>query len=72
MKHMVYTFDFFPYFSRLKPNLRKSEIVGIRVLKRVQVAVCGISYIDLNNDTLKILGTHFSYNKKLKEEKNFF
>ena len=28
--------------------------------------------IDLNVDTLKILGTHFSYNKKLKEEKNFY
>ena len=28
--------------------------------------------IDLNNDTLKILGTHFSYNKKLKEEKKVF
>ena len=74
MKHMVYTFDyfFFPYFSRLNPNLRKSEIVGIGVLKRVQVVVCGICYIDVNNDTLKILGTHFSYNKKLKQEKNFF
>ena len=28
--------------------------------------------IDLNVDTLKILGTHFSYNEKLKEEKNFY
>ena len=28
--------------------------------------------IDLNFDTLKILGTHFSYNEKLKEEKNFY
>ena len=27
--------------------------------------------IDLNNDTLKILGSHLSYNKKLKEEKMF-
>ena len=27
--------------------------------------------VDLNNDTLKILGTHFSYNEKLKEENNF-
>ena len=26
--------------------------------------------VDLNNDTLKILGTHFSNNEKLKEEKN--
>ena len=28
--------------------------------------------IDLNIDTLKILGTHFSYNEKLKEEKCFY
>ena len=28
--------------------------------------------IDLNIDTLKIIGTHFSYNEKLKEEKNFY
>ena len=28
--------------------------------------------INLNIDTLKILGTHFSYNEKLKEEKNFY
>ena len=30
------------------------------------------SCIDLNIDTLKILGTHFSYNEKLKEKKNFY
>ena len=26
--------------------------------------------VDLQNDSLKILGTHLSYNVKLKEEKN--
>ena len=36
------------------------------------MAVCGLRCIDLNIDTLKILGTHFSYNEKLKEEKNFY
>ena len=34
------------------------------------MAIYGLHCIDLNNDTLKILGTHFSYNEKLKEEKN--
>ena len=29
-------------------------------------------YIDLNIDTLKLLGTHFSYNEKLKKEKIFY
>ena len=72
VKHMVDTSHFFSYFSGLKPNLTKSEIAGIGVLKGVQVAVCGMRCIDLNVDTLKILGTHFSYNKKLKDEKNFY
>ena len=59
---------FFLFFSGLKPNLTKSEIQGIGVLKWVQVAVCGMRCIDLNIDTLKIVGTHFFYNEKLKEE----
>ena len=36
------------------------------------MAVCGMRCIDLNVDTLKILGTHFSYNEKLKKEKNLY
>ena len=70
-KHMVDTFDFCLCFSRLKPNLRKNEIAGIGVLKGVQIMVCGMRCIDLNNNKLKILGTYFSYNKKLKELKFF-
>ena len=59
IKHMVDTFGGFSYFSRLKLNLRKSEIAGIGALKGVQVAACCMRCIDLNNNTLKILGTHF-------------
>ena len=69
IKHMVDVCYLFSYFSGLKQNLKKSEIAGIRALKGVQVAVCGLHCIDLNNDTLKISGTLFSYNEKLKEEK---
>ena len=36
------------------------------------MAVCGTRCVDLKIDTLKILGTHFSYNKKLEDEKNFY
>ena len=72
VKHMVDVFYLFSYFSGLKPNFKKSEIAGIGALKGVQVAVCGLRCIDLNNDTLKILGTHFSYNEELKEEKKFY
>ena len=71
IKRMVDTW-FFSHFTGLKWDLRKSEIAGIGVLKGVQVAVCGMCCIDLNNDTLKILGTHYSYNKIMKEEKYFF
>ena len=35
------------------------------------MAVCGIQCVDLVLDAIKILGTHFSYNEKLKEEINF-
>ena len=42
-----------------------------RALKGVQVVVCGLRCIDLNNDSLKILGNFFSQKEKLKEEKIF-
>ena len=64
----MYLMLFFSYFSGLEPNFKKSEIAVIGAPKGVQVAVCGLRYIDLNNDTLKIVGTHFSYNEKLKVE----
>ena len=41
------------------------------VMKGVQVTVCGMRCIDLNNNMLKILDTQFSYNEKLKEENKF-
>ena len=44
----------------------------LEILKGVQVMVCGLRCIDLNNDSSKVLGTHFSYNEKLKEEKKCY
>ena len=44
----------------------------LQFLIRVQVAVCGPRCVDLKTNTLKILGTHLSYNEKLKDEKNFY
>ena len=66
IKHMLDVFLSFFAFFWIKTRLKKSEIEGIGALNGVQVAVCGLRCIDLNNDTLKILGTHFSYNEKLK------
>ena len=62
------TFKLFSKFSGLKRNMLKCEVAGIGSLK-VKMAVCGINYIDLTTETIKILRVHFSYNKKLKTKK---
>ena len=62
-------FNTFSNFSGLKPNKAKCEIAGIGVLNGVQVALCGRKCV--NNETVKILGVHFSYNKNLKHDKSF-
>ena len=61
----------FPDFSRLKPNKTKCDNAVIDVLNGVQVALCGMNCVNLNNETLKILGVDFSYNKNLEQEKSF-
>ena len=61
----------FSLISGLKPNEAKCEIVGIGVLKGVPLALCGMDCIDLTKKTIKVLGIHFSYNKKLETEENF-
>ena len=33
---------------------------------------CGMKYIDLRNETIKILGVYFSYNQEIKDDKNFY
>ena len=69
---MINSYHIFSRFSGLRPNLSKCEIAGIGVLKGVKVAVCGMQCVDLVLDTIRILGTHFSFNEKLKEdERNF-
>ena len=49
-------FNTFSKFSGLKPNKSKCKIAGIGALKRVQVALCGMRYIDLVSNIIKILG----------------
>ena len=58
-------------FSRLKSNKTKCEIAGIGVLNWVQVVLCGMKCVNLNNETIKIVGVHFSRNKNLEQDKNF-
>ena len=71
IRELMKTFKLFSKFSGLKPNILKCEVAGIGSLKGVKMAVCGIKCIDLTTETIKILGVHFSYNQKLKTQKNF-
>ena len=52
-------FEHISIFSGLKPNKSKCEIAGIGVLKGFQIALCGMEYVNLKNNTIKILGIHF-------------
>ena len=54
-------FDKFSKISGLKPKL-KCGIAGIGALKGLRVALCGMQCISLNEQTVTILGIHFSYN----------
>ena len=63
-------FQGFAQFSGLKPKKSKCETAGIDVLKGVKVALCGMRCANLHEDTIKILGIHYSYNKQLKNDKN--
>ena len=56
-------------FSGLKPNKIKCEIEVIGALNGVQVVLCGMKYVNLNNEIVKMLGVHFSYNKNFEQDK---
>ena len=71
VKKVMNVFDTFSIYSGLKPNKSKCEIAGIGILKGVSVELCGMKCIDLTKNSVKILGIHFSYNKKNKNEQNF-
>ena len=63
--------DIFSHFSGLRRNLKKCEIAGIGVLKGVKVVICSIKCVDLVLHAIRLLGTHFSCDKKLEEERRF-
>ena len=65
MIELVKELNTFSNFSGLKRNKTKCEIVSIGVLNGVQVALCGMKCVNLNNKTVKIIGVHFLYNKNL-------
>ena len=71
INEVISCFKNFSLFSGLKPNLDKCEVAGIGILKGVKVAVCGMNCINLTEETIKILGIHFSYNSQVQNEQNY-
>ena len=69
--NLLEIFKHFSQCSSLKPNKSKCEIAGIGVLKGVKPALCGMRCVNLYEDTIKILGIHYSYNKQLENDENF-
>ena len=59
IKELLNTISLFSSISGLKPNVSQCEVAGIGLLKGVKVAVCGIKFIDLTKDVIKILGIFF-------------
>ena len=71
VKELVNSFNQFYHFSSLKANIEKCGIACIGSLKGVTEEVCGLKCVDLSNNTIKILGIHLSYNKKIQMLNNF-
>ena len=68
---VIKTFDNFSFFSGFKINNEMCETAGSCAKKKFKIALCGIDYIDLTDDVIKILGIYFSHKRKLEQEKNF-
>ena len=71
IQKVMNVFDTFSIYSGLKPNKSKCKIAGIGALKGVSLELCGMECIDLTKNSVKILGIHFSYNKKIENKENF-
>ena len=56
--------------SGLRPKLTKYKIAGIGLLKDAKVGLCGLKSLHLTKESIKILGVHISYNKKLQDDIN--
>ena len=67
IKYLILILD----FSGPKPKKKKCKIAGIGVLNRVQMILCDMKCVNLNNETVKILGVHLSHNKNFEQDKNF-
>ena len=70
-KIIIETFNNFSRYSGLKVNTDKCEICGIGVKRGDVIALCGMKCVDLENDSIKILGVYYSYNDEIVKIKNY-
>ena len=71
IEHLLNLLRYSHQFTSLKINHEKSEICGIGSKKGVLRAFSDLSSVDIENDTVKILGFHYSYNKQLADKEIF-
>ena len=71
IEHLLSLLRYSHQFTSLKINHEKSEICGSNSKKGILRAFSNLSSVDNENDTVKILGFHHSYNKQLADERNF-
>ena len=64
-------FNTFSKYSGFNLNLSKCELCGIGALKGVVTALREVKNVNLTKESIRILGVHFSYHKKLSQEKKF-
>ena len=63
---------YFQEYSSLKFNVEKCEACWIGRAKGQSSKPIQCKWINLNQNSIKILGAHFSYNKQLDEKMNFY
>ena len=68
-ENTVHKFHIYSSFSGLKLNLTIREVADVEQ-KGVELGVRSMQCVNLNTESIKILGNHFSYKKKLREKKS--
>ena len=71
VKNALNDIESFLNFSGLCANLDKWGIAAIGLLKNLNVALCSMKIINLTKESIKILGVHISYNKKIQDDLTF-
>ena len=72
LRRMLNLAKYFQEYSSLKFNVEKCEACWIGRVKGKSSKPIQCKWINLNQNSIKILGVHFSYNKQLEEKMNFY